>query len=180
MSRLDRIELRILEALHEDARLPMAGLARRVHLSRTASLARVQHLEAKGVIAGYHPADHIRPLSHWYKPGLVMRQEILSQTCRTLQTIPDQSHHPGLFAIHPTPQLQVPCKLLIYKDIFQNIRTKARKKPGPYGTGLLSFMVGVAGFELATPCTPCKCATRLRYTPTSFKLYTETFSAQGK
>ena len=27
------------------------------------------------------------------------------------------------------------------------------------------LMVGVAGFELATPCTPCKCATRLRYTP---------------
>ena len=27
-------------------------------------------------------------------------------------------------------------------------------------------LVGVAGFELATPCTPCKCATRLRYTPT--------------
>ena len=29
----------------------------------------------------------------------------------------------------------------------------------------MSCMVGVAGFELATPCTPCKCATRLRYTP---------------
>ncbi len=27
-------------------------------------------------------------------------------------------------------------------------------------------MVGAAGFELATPCTPCKCATRLRYAPT--------------
>ena len=26
-------------------------------------------------------------------------------------------------------------------------------------------LVGVARFELATPCTPCKCATRLRYTP---------------
>ncbi len=25
----------------------------------------------------------------------------------------------------------------------------------------------MAGFELATPCTPCKCATRLRYTPKS-------------
>ena len=24
----------------------------------------------------------------------------------------------------------------------------------------------MAGFELATPCTPCKCATRLRYAPT--------------
>src|SRR5687768_3655367 len=31
-------------------------------------------------------------------------------------------------------------------------------------------LVGVAGFELATPCTPCKCATRLRYTPTSRRL----------
>ena len=30
---------------------------------------------------------------------------------------------------------------------------------------LICVMVGVAGFELATPCTPCKCATRLRYTP---------------
>lgn len=27
-------------------------------------------------------------------------------------------------------------------------------------------LVGAAGFELATPCTPCKCATRLRYAPT--------------
>jgi hypothetical protein len=32
-------------------------------------------------------------------------------------------------------------------------------------------LVGMAGFELATPCTPCKCATRLRYTPTSARQY---------
>ena len=31
------------------------------------------------------------------------------------------------------------------------------------------FLVGAAGFELATPCTPCKCATRLRYIPTTKK-----------
>ena len=31
----------------------------------------------------------------------------------------------------------------------------------------LISLVGTAGFELATPCTPCKCATRLRYAPTS-------------
>ena len=31
----------------------------------------------------------------------------------------------------------------------------------------LKLLVGAAGFELATPCTPCKCATRLRYAPTS-------------
>lgn len=26
-------------------------------------------------------------------------------------------------------------------------------------------LVGVVGLELTTPCTPCKCATRLRHTP---------------
>ncbi len=35
----------------------------------------------------------------------------------------------------------------------------------------LILLVGAAGFELATPCTPCKCATRLRYAPTSRALY---------
>jgi hypothetical protein len=39
------------------------------------------------------------------------------------------------------------------------------KKPGPSQVPGFSMLVGVAGFELATPCTPCKCATRLRYTP---------------
>jgi hypothetical protein len=28
-------------------------------------------------------------------------------------------------------------------------------------------LVGTARFELATPCTPSKCATRLRYVPTA-------------
>jgi hypothetical protein len=28
-------------------------------------------------------------------------------------------------------------------------------------------LVGTARFELATPCTPSKCATRLRYVPTN-------------
>lgn len=53
MSKLDRIDQRILEELHREARLPMAELARRVHLSRTAAMARVRQLEESGVIAGY-------------------------------------------------------------------------------------------------------------------------------
>jgi hypothetical protein len=36
---------------------------------------------------------------------------------------------------------------LIYKGIFWRAEAKTRKKPGPFGTGLLSFMVGVAGFK---------------------------------
>src|SRR4030067_3291140 len=30
----------------------------------------------------------------------------------------------------------------------------------------LNLLVGATGLEPATPCTPCKCATRLRYAPT--------------
>src|SRR5690606_22634524 len=35
--------------------------------------------------------------------------------------------------------------------------------PGLFG--LLLILVGVRGFEPPTTCTPCRCATRLRYTP---------------
>ena len=34
---------------------------------------------------------------------------------------------------------------------------------------LLDLMVGAARFELATTCTPCRYATRLRYAPTREK-----------
>ena len=36
---------------------------------------------------------------------------------------------------------------------------------------LLEDLVGARRFELPTPCTPCRCATRLRYAPTEPKLY---------
>jgi hypothetical protein len=35
------------------------------------------------------------------------------------------------------------------------------------------LVVGAAGFELATPCTPCKCATRLRYAPTGARIISQ-------
>src|SRR5438874_10630853 len=31
-------------------------------------------------------------------------------------------------------------------------------------------MVGAKGFEPSTPCTPCRCATRLRYAPTELRI----------
>ncbi len=48
--------------------------------------------------------------------------------------------------------------------------TNANKTKNPHKAGSrksLKLLVGAAGFELATPCTPCKCATRLRYAPTA-------------
>ena len=50
---LDRIDLSILVELQREGRLSNADLAERVNLSPSATLRRVQRLEAEGVIAGY-------------------------------------------------------------------------------------------------------------------------------
>ena len=39
----------------------------------------------------------------------------------------------------------------------------------PVTCNLFPKLVGTARFELATPCTPSKCATRLRYVPPTFR-----------
>ena len=56
--------------------------------------------------------------------------------------------------------------IVIYRDGKAAAKlSRQRKSLLIFQTEGLSLLVGVAGFELATPCTPCKCATRLRYTP---------------
>ncbi len=52
MSKIDQ-DQRLIALLKENARLPIAELARRLHVSRTAALARLQRLERDGVIKGY-------------------------------------------------------------------------------------------------------------------------------
>jgi hypothetical protein len=39
---------------------------------------------------------------------------------------------------------------------------------GPSAGQVEKRLVGTARFELATPCTPSKCATRLRYVPMEY------------
>jgi len=53
MSPLDAIDRNILNILQEDGRLTNAELAERVHLSPSACLRRVRHLERAGVIDRY-------------------------------------------------------------------------------------------------------------------------------
>lgn len=50
---LDQFDLRILEELRRNARLPHAELAERINLSRNAVRARIERLEAVGYITGY-------------------------------------------------------------------------------------------------------------------------------
>ena len=51
---LDHIDAQLLARLQQDGRVPVAQLAREVHLSVTPCLERVRHLEARGLIRGYH------------------------------------------------------------------------------------------------------------------------------
>ena len=53
MIKMDRINLNILQSLSEDGRISNIELARRVGLSPSACLRRVQELEHSGVIDGY-------------------------------------------------------------------------------------------------------------------------------
>lgn len=50
---LEPVDVRIVEELRRDARLPVAALATRVGLSRAATYKRLARLEAGGAIAGY-------------------------------------------------------------------------------------------------------------------------------
>jgi len=54
VSKLDRIDRRILAALQEDGRVTNQALSERVALSPSACLARVKRLEHEGIIKGYH------------------------------------------------------------------------------------------------------------------------------
>lgn len=53
IAQLDAIDVAILDALQTDGRLTNIDLAQRVHLSASACLRRVKHLEESGVIAQY-------------------------------------------------------------------------------------------------------------------------------
>jgi Lrp/AsnC family leucine-responsive transcriptional regulator len=60
-STIDAYDSRILAELQHDARLSMAELGRRVHLSQPAVTERVRKLELQGVIKGYRAVvDHAR------------------------------------------------------------------------------------------------------------------------
>lgn len=50
---LDEIDNKILALLMDDARMPVATIAKRVNIARTTAIARIGSLEKRGVIAGY-------------------------------------------------------------------------------------------------------------------------------
>jgi DNA-binding Lrp family transcriptional regulator len=65
ISTMDDTDARLISALRENARAPIADLARRLGLSRTTVQSRIERLERRGVIVGYSARlsdDHERGL----------------------------------------------------------------------------------------------------------------------
>ena len=62
--RLDDVNLRLIEELQEDARLPLAELGRRVGLSAPAVGERLNRLQESGVITGYQATVDPRALGY--------------------------------------------------------------------------------------------------------------------
>lgn len=62
--KLDPYDGRILAELQANARLSIAELSRRVHLSQPAVRERVHKLEAAGVIRGYHASVDLHALGY--------------------------------------------------------------------------------------------------------------------
>lgn len=50
---LDDIDNKILALLMDNARMPVATIAKRVGIARTTAIARIDNLEKRGIIAGY-------------------------------------------------------------------------------------------------------------------------------
>ena len=61
---IDAYDSRILSELQADARLSMAELGRRVHLSQPAVTERVRKLESAGVITGYRASVNLAALGY--------------------------------------------------------------------------------------------------------------------
>lgn len=72
----------LLALLSENARMPVTELARKLGLSRTTVQARIERLEADGVIAGYG----LR-LSDAYRSGLVRAHVLITMAPKSLPAV---------------------------------------------------------------------------------------------
>ena len=94
VSEFDAYDSRILAELQADARITMAELGRRVHLSQPAVAERVRKLEAQGVIKGYHarvnPAALGKNLLVFVEITLAQKSEHIFKKVRDeLQNMPE-------------------------------------------------------------------------------------------
>ena len=86
---LDGHDTRILAELQADARLTMAELGRRVHLSQPAVTERVRKLEAAGVISGYRATVDLAKLGYGIRAIMRIGRAYYARVVKLIQTTPE-------------------------------------------------------------------------------------------
>ena len=86
---LDAYDTRILAELQADARLSLAELGRRVHLSQPAVSERVRKLEAGGVITGYRATVNLAALGYGIRALVRVGRTEYARMTRLIETTPE-------------------------------------------------------------------------------------------
>jgi len=86
---LDAHDTRILAELQKDARLTMAELGRRVHLSQPAVTERVKKLEAAGVISGYRATVNLGKLGYGIRAMIRVGRADYDRAVKLVQDTPE-------------------------------------------------------------------------------------------
>jgi Lrp/AsnC family leucine-responsive transcriptional regulator len=86
---LDHYDTRILAELQADARLSMAELGRRVHLSQPAVTERVRKLEAAGVITGYRATVNLAALGYGIRAMIRVGRAEYTRVVKLIQQTPE-------------------------------------------------------------------------------------------
>ena len=86
---LDHYDTRILAELQADARLSMAELGRRVHLSQPAVTERVRKLEAAGVITGYRATVNLGALGYGIRALIRVGRAEYARVIKLLHQTPE-------------------------------------------------------------------------------------------
>ncbi|MDI3380983.1 Lrp/AsnC family transcriptional regulator [Xenophilus aerolatus] len=86
---LDAYDTRILAELQADARLSMAELGRRVHLSQPAVTERVKKLETAGVISGYRATVDLGRLGYGIRAIIRVGRADYARVVKLIQQTPE-------------------------------------------------------------------------------------------
>ena len=86
---LDAYDTRILAELQADARLSMAELGRRVHLSQPAVTERVKKLESAGVISGYRATVDLGRLGYNIRAIIRVGRADYARVVKLIQQTPE-------------------------------------------------------------------------------------------
>lgn len=86
---LDACDTRILAELQADARLSMAELGRRVHLSQPAVTERVRKLESTGVISGYRATVDLGRLGYGIRAIIRVGRADYASVVKLIQKTPE-------------------------------------------------------------------------------------------